>query len=60
MVRHLYICLLALQICQMWEILYKMCKELYPGHQEGIVSTSSSVMFFKSYHYRISFCDVFT
>ena len=39
----------------MWEILYKMCKELFPDHQEGIMSTIFSVVLLYSYHYRISF-----
>ena len=55
-----YICLLSLQISQMWEILYKMCKELFPDHQEGMISTTYSVVLLHSYHYMISFCDVFT
>lgn len=40
MIRCLYCCSFCLQVSLMWEILYKMCKEMYPGLHEGKISNT--------------------
>jgi hypothetical protein len=40
MTRCLYGCPFCLQVCLMWDILYKMCKEMYPGLHEGQISST--------------------